>query len=288
MKYTKRLCSVFLALVILIISVCPVFAQDNKSERSFIRLAFMCNDYLRTFRFSEKDNDDRMECDPQSTQELLGLINEVHDIMDKEETLTSEEIDEYYTAIDNAAQKVVLVPKELKYLIDFCEKEQNDNLYYPSSLWGDFQSKLSVAKEVYNKGETSIEVSNAYWDLLFCYNDICTVNQLEGDVDFDGKVTVMDATLVQMCVADLRALNSSQLLVIGESDNENIRVTTATNLQRAVAGLSYDDMTYDLSSLIENPRSRLYDSNRLFQEYRDSFMPYNGLDQDNIYHPNVP
>ncbi len=288
MKNTKRFCAVVIAIAILLVSVCTVFAADNTNERSFGRLVLLCGDYYRTFRFEEKTYDDRLECDPESAQELYALINEVYDVMYNEETMSADEVDEYYIALDEAAEKVVLVPQELKYLIDFCEREKNENSYYPSPMWDEFQNKLAVAKEVYEIGETSIDVSNAYWDLLFCYNDICTVNPVEGDVDFDGVVTVMDATLIQNCVAKLCTFNSSQLLTIGESHNDRVNVLSATNLQKAVAKLSYSKISYSLTSLLENPRERLLDSNKLFYRYRDSFMPYNGLNQDNFYQPNVP
>ncbi len=308
----KKIVSLILAFVVLLsMSVFSFSATSNEElnfevsdelleavkveEVSLTKLAFWltfdCDDYGYTFRFTDKIFDSRIECDKDSAEELLQLMDEVYDfyeeVYDGRKT-TVEEIDSYYTKLDEAAKKIIIVPQELKYLIDCCKLENNDDSYYPAELWADFQSKIAVAEEVYSKGETTIEVSNAYWDLLFSFNDICIVNPLEGDVDFDGELSVIDATLVQRCVAKLGEFNSSQLTVLGSYNNKNIKILDATNIQRAVAKLDYDVISYSLPDLQGEARKRFLDSNNIFYYYRKQFMPYNGLDQDNIYQPNLP
>lgn len=150
---------------------------------------------------------------------------------------TKEEIENYYRELDEKAARVVILNKELKFLIDFCKLENNGGLYYPNELWNEFQSKIAIAEEVYSKGEDSIEVSNAFWNLMFAYNDICIVNQVPGDVDFDGEVSILDATIVQRFLAKLCDLNSSQLLILDKGRTNEVTVLDATEIQRFLAKL---------------------------------------------------
>lgn len=283
----KKLFSIFLAFILILsILTMPAFAQSSDEEVSVDRLVFWlhneCLDYMYTFMYNNC-----IESDKESKEEFSQIFNEAWDFCMTFEDggeATAEEVISYFAKLDEAAKKIIIVPQELKYLIDCCKLEKNDDLYYPAELWDDFQSKIAVAEEVYNKGETTIEVSNAYWDLLFSFNDICTVNTLEGDIDFDGELSVLDATIVQRAVAGLCEFNSSQLTALGF----DVSIINATNIQRAAVKLQHDVISYSLPSLIEDSRKRFLDNNNIFYEYREQFMPYNGLDQDNIHHPNLP
>ena len=58
-----------------------------------------------------------------------------------------------------------------------------------------------------------------------------------GDVDGDGEVTVMDATLVQKYIASLETLTDSQLNVADVNGDGEISVLDATQIQKIVVNL---------------------------------------------------
>ena len=58
-----------------------------------------------------------------------------------------------------------------------------------------------------------------------------------GDVDGDGEVTVMDATLVQKYIVSLETLTDSQLNVADVNGDGEISVIDATQIQKIVVNL---------------------------------------------------
>ena len=60
---------------------------------------------------------------------------------------------------------------------------------------------------------------------------------LLGDVDGDGEVTVMDATLVQKYIVSLEILTDSQLNVADVNGDGEISVIDATQIQKIVVNL---------------------------------------------------
>ena len=58
-----------------------------------------------------------------------------------------------------------------------------------------------------------------------------------GDVDGDGEVTVMDATLVQKYIVNLETLTDSQLKVADVNGDGEVSVLDATEIQKIVVNL---------------------------------------------------
>ena len=58
-----------------------------------------------------------------------------------------------------------------------------------------------------------------------------------GDVDGDGLVTVVDATLIQKYAARLENLSSAQLAVADTTKDGSVNVKDATQIQKLVARL---------------------------------------------------
>jgi len=287
MKFFKKTLSVILVVVLIVISTISVFAQsatetENQTEENMAMLTFELTlyaiDYQNTFRLWDDYLENRIRCDKASGEELLNLINEVfeyHEEVCNGRKTTIEEIDNYYKRLDDAAEKVIILHDELMILIDCCKQEKNDNLYYSEELWSEFRSKLAVAEQVYNKGEDTIEVSNAYWDLLFAYNEICVVNGIPGDVDFDGRVTIFDATLIQFNLAKTNSFNSSQIYVGDLTlEDSDISIMDATTIQMYLAKI-YDTINSDrLLNLQENIHHMDRWDNDLFAGYRNRYHIY--------------
>lgn len=62
-------------------------------------------------------------------------------------------------------------------------------------------------------------------------------NIMKGDVDLDGKVTVMDATLVQKYIVKLSELDNTQLFNAECDGDGAITIADATKIQKTVVGL---------------------------------------------------
>lgn len=72
---------------------------------------------------------------------------------------------------------------------------KNINNYYSSDVWNKFSEAVAKAKLVTeDEAINDLRVNDAYWGLFDSFTSLCAYNKLSGDVDFDGKVTVRDAT----------------------------------------------------------------------------------------------
>lgn len=80
------------------------------------------------------------------------------------------------------------------------------------------------------------EVTFTYMDRELKY-DVFVYDKIEprGDVDMDGEVTVVDATVIQRYLADLVQLNEAQIFTCDLDGHGDVTVMDATRLQRHVA-----------------------------------------------------
>ncbi len=87
-------------------------------------------------------------------------------------------------------------------------------------------------KAIYNE-DAKISKTSEY------NNDIVTMYAkwlLTGDVDFDGRASVIDATCVQKHVAKIITLNKNEILVADVDDDERVSVKDATAIQKMIVG----------------------------------------------------
>ncbi len=61
---------------------------------------------------------------------------------------------------------------------------------------------------------------------------------LLGDVDMDGDVDIQDATLLQICLAEMTALNDDQFKLADVNQDGFVNVRDVTAIQRIVAEMS--------------------------------------------------
>ena len=276
MKRIKMILALMIAMVIICVSVLTAFAKDMDEEVNVYTLADDLQEYtaeyLRTFRleFEQTPGSLPLNCCLDSASELLAVCEEVEnfylEVIDTR-VPTVEEINSYYRRLDEAAKKVILYRGELKYLIDHCGYETNDDSYYPQDIWEHFQDCLERAVDVYTKEIRGIEVSQVYWDLKFAYNELCVVNTVSGDLDNSGKLSIFDVTLVQMNLVQMCSFNSSQLTILNESSEDNITIMDATKLQLAIAELD-EFSSYNLVALSADTNRMCLNDNRVFRSYR--------------------
>ncbi len=126
-------------------------------------------------------------------------------------------------------------------------KEQNYNNWYSDEQWNEFQYKLADLKtdlEPYIAGTNDYDVwaiTNAYNELLAVYNKMTNAYTLKGDVNKDGVVNVVDATLIQKYIAHEVEFTGAQKMLTNVAKYESgISVIAATDLQKFIVGLNAD------------------------------------------------
>ncbi|MGN0452615.1 MAG: hypothetical protein ACI4GZ_02310 [Ruminococcus sp.] len=96
-------------------------------------------------------------------------------------------------------------------------------------------------------------------------------------MDFDGKVTVRDATLIQKGIANLTTLNISQVHTANVNGTTfEINIKQATHIQKCVAGLTdaiNNNYIEHLSEIDGKVNAHNYKRNQYFYEnlYQSSF-----------------
>lgn len=91
-------------------------------------------------------------------------------------------------------------------------------------------------KEALDTGLDS-KITEAFYDLLYCYDVMTNRYKLRGDVNKDGEVNVIDATLVQKYLAGLENFTGAQRMLCCEYNYENFNISAATTIQKYSAGL---------------------------------------------------
>lgn len=67
-----------------------------------------------------------------------------------------------------------------------------------------------------------------------------TETVLRGDVNFDGKINIFDATAIQLYCAGLESFDSSQMLAADANNDGKVNIFDATAIQMYCAGLTSD------------------------------------------------
>ena len=143
-----------------------------------------------------------------------------------------------YNTLHEELYKIVIDRSELELLVAFCEQESNNDSYYGVQLWSNFQTEIVQAKELLaDKSITDMRVNSAYYGLMYQLNLLCTSNQVAGDVDHDGEMSVLDATYIQRYLVGYETINFSQMLVTGNYKIDELSILSATTIQRKCAKL---------------------------------------------------
>ncbi|MBQ3265530.1 MAG: hypothetical protein IJH07_07110 [Ruminococcus sp.] len=108
-----------------------------------------------------------------------------------------------------------------------------DSTYGQSYLIG-YQTKPTDVMDYY-KTKLSDEVGGTFVIKALCHND--DIEDVEGDVDRDGALTVLDVTLVQRYLAHLAQLDEEQLSYADYDKNGAVEIIDPTLMQRRLAQL---------------------------------------------------
>ena len=247
MKKLKSILALMIATVIMCLSISSIFAVEVNEElyEANKKLFILCwesvYDYgvganKRGCYFYTAPGERVPSIEGESYLRAQAFLHEADDLINRYavDNQTVEQYEELYDKFYNALNSLVLSKGMLKELISFCSEEENYNGYYSDELWSEFCDKLDNAKAVYADPNNTKDfiVTEAYFELLHSHFKLCASNTMYGDVDNDSKITIMDATYVQMVCAKLRDFNSSQYLIAKKD------VAYASEIQRYISSIT--------------------------------------------------
>lgn len=213
----------------------------------------------------------------ESIESFEASINEAYELFCsyryEGNNITLQDIDDRMQQMLKTESELIVARKELKFLIDLCKAENNDDNYYTSAAWDEFTSSLSNAESVLSD-ETIVDfrVSEVYWVLYNKYSSLCIDNKLAGDINRDAQVTIIDATLIQRKLAKLVDFNVSQYYVSSVSSSYyDINITGATYIQQYLAKLREELNSLAIENLLE-VENQLWSRN-----YKKNYYFYNAL-----------
>ncbi|MCD8026100.1 MAG: dockerin type I repeat-containing protein [Clostridiales bacterium] len=192
---------------------------------------------------------------------LKAEIANARETESKYPSVTAEEITNAKQAIENCVENLCIEKDELNFLIAVCKKENGteNNGYYSDEMWSGYSDLIDKATELLLSDTASDEeINNAYWELVFCFNEMCVSNKLVGDVDNNGTVDVSDVTLVQKAAVGNASLNASQRMAAAnqEGDIDSITVANATAMQKYIVTSGTLDENQYFQVLEENLYSK--------------------------------
>lgn len=103
------------------------------------------------------------------------------------------------------------------------------------------------AVTVFSTGAAEVDVTNTgeYYVSEKPFEDIAQVDGIKvighlGDLDSDEKITIMDATIIQLAIAKKTTLNDTQTLLADTDRDGGLSVMDATDVQRYIAKIGND------------------------------------------------
>lgn len=256
-------------MILLSFSTVTVFSTEEVSARQVMELSFYIEEVSYLYGVYNNEGDVYIEYTDKTFSKLKDDINSASEMIENYYMgvpITQEMIDEAYEIIDTDANSLCVKKSELEFLIDFCNEETNVYNYYTDEAWDEFQSAINTASIVFSKSTDDTEITTVYWDLRASYNVLCVYNPVMGDINGDGIVSVLDATLLSKSLVEKVSLNSSQKVVSAiTSDICDITVNDVTAIQKyLVSNSELNFRSAYLNEISDNIYSKDLTTNRVF------------------------
>lgn len=140
---------------------------------------------------------------------------------------------------------------DLKYIVEIAESQCSYTVYYldetgdeiTEALTGTATAGSTINLEIPKvQGYTPVnteqtEVIGYNNDFVVRYTEISKTSFIIGDVNGDGKISILDATEIQKYLAELSTLNDEQLAVADTNGDGKISILDATEIQKYLAEL---------------------------------------------------
>lgn len=194
-------------------------------------------------------------------EEILSLSEETESI----------ELQNKYDELKDFYENPWIRPSGAGYTCYYAVNEKNDNNWYSDEIWNTFVEKreklfnaLSVNNpnfELKEYGEGILDkdytikqqkyISECFYELLEVFNTMTCQNIVLGDVNGDGVVSVVDATLVQKYIVGVVDFNCAQKLRARVNWNAfPITVKESTTIQKYIVGCT--DVYFYTGGIVEN------------------------------------
>lgn len=213
----KRMFIKFIALImtLIFILICSLVSSSaygsyiSASDKELDDLAYHAVHYfLNSFSATDLFTDDTID-----NVQYWFDIEQNYVVLD--EKYKTDEERQYI--IDNFSKSmstdIVISSDAILCLYEAVKNESNDNGYYSDELWNEFSKNREKVKMSIEEGIKPEDANNLFLDLRDSFNALCLSNQIMGDVNKDGRIDILDATIMQKGLVKKLTLNSSQLLI---------------------------------------------------------------------------
>lgn len=131
--------------------------------------------------------------------------------------------------------------------------EQNYNNWYSEEDWADFVSKRDALKTALDT-KISENITETFYDMLYSYNVMTNRYTVKGDINKDGVVNVLDATLLQKYLVNRANLTGAQKMLTCAYNYEDFDISAVTTIQK-----------YSVNLVSEMPNNKVFISD--FETY---------------------
>ena len=290
----KKVISI-LMIMVLLVSVLAVsaFATESGMSEYYDKLDALCWSAVYDYGVSSNNRDCPYKYEPgvlvisltnESLKKGREALEETSEFLDgytvDPDSYTFDAFENQYAKLKGVLDTLVVSKGSLRSLINFCAKEKNHDGYYDEELWTQFVEKLNYAQVVYDDNTIveDYEITECYFELLHSHFKLCSSNQMFGDIDNNGEISVLDATHLQRALARTEDLNSSQKL-ISKSD-----ILYATQIQRHIAKLDatlyIENSTLD-SFVIYTEYSNIHSQNFKFKSWKYDYFYVSDISDHN-------
>lgn len=269
----KKILSVLLAVLIMGISTVTAFAEDNNTESTneenyssleeakedVLDCAFKYEEYF--LKYSFLFSPDIPLWSEQSSNNLEDTLDYVNNAVYDFDTI--DEVVGLKNLLNHAESEMCVELGELKWMLDYMKKDYESVGYYDEDTTSEIKTIYELAQSDYLSGDEKL-IHKSYVSLRNLLNELCLYNQIPGDVNKDGKLTIDDVTLIQKNLADLTQFNSSQNYIAGITKVSNIDMVTTW--QKDIISLSSKsaNINQEIDKLVNTD---YIDSNRKYEVF---------------------
>ncbi|MEE1318658.1 MAG: dockerin type I repeat-containing protein, partial [Ruminococcus sp.] len=154
------------------------------------------------------------ECRPFYSSSVYDLTCELENVV-YDDSSTYNDLLNAYDKLLYADYNLIIEVRMAKWTYELSLKEQNYNNWYSDEDWATFVEKRDALKVALDTGLKS-KISDAFYDLLYCYNVMTNRYTLKGDVNKDGAVNIIDVTLIQKYLAGEENFTGAQRMLCGD------------------------------------------------------------------------
>lgn len=230
----KRILSFLLAVLMISIATVTVFANDGSLDDDG-DVSCKIGPYREYFIYYMGIIPIQFPIWSNSSSDKLEKILDYAEEKLSDKYITYEEMKSLDDMVENAVDNMCIDSSELGWMLEYMKKDYESTGYYDETTTAEIKRIYEQAQSDYASGDEKL-IHLSYVSLRNLFNNLCLYNQIPGDVNNDGILTIDDVTLMQKNFADLTQFNSSQNYVAYITKLSNI--DTVTDWQIHIADMA--------------------------------------------------